>query len=344
MKKLPLTIVVLSLAVLHIVAFFVIHGNYAFGIFSVLAYLYVNYLYMKKQLKYSIVSFEFFFFVSFFLSCIVFPILPLEETELYWVSKIFGELSEGVKWRFLNLSLAGYYVYMIGLLTAKTKTEDREKVRELIVNDSFLSVSNVLTLLFIIYFYISGGMHLMNRYTGEVGYFTKYGGILSFITFFYTISSAVVAIKIGQSRHPSLSLLLSSKNTLFVVNSFLILPILLLSGYRSQFLQLVIPLLYLYVFFINRIDNKKMFLLFAIGFVVMILIGMTRGGDKATGGHDIVYYIRDFMIEDAAGVWLVDYTDANGPTGGSNAILQMVSFIPFLGRFNLSLLSCTNLI
>ena len=343
MKNISFNLIVTILAIVHAIAFYVIHGNYTFGIFSLMAYLIVNYLYIKNQSNYSIVSFEFFFFISFFLACIVFPVLPLEETELYWVSKIFGEMQDGAKWRFLNLALAGYYVYMLGLVLPKVRTSNREKVKDLDISDSFLTVSNILTLLLIIYFFYAGGMHLMNRYTGEVEYFEKFGGVLSYITILYTISSAVVAIKWGQSRNHSLSMLFSSKNSLFVFNSILILPILLLSGYRSQFLQLFIPLLYLYVFFINKISNKKLILIFAVGFVMMILIGMTRGGDKASGGHDIVYYIRDFIIEDAAGVWLVDYTDAKGPTGGSNAILQMVSFIPFMGGFLESIIGAQNI-
>lgn len=331
MNKMTFNLIVVILAIVHASAFFTIHGNYVFGTFSLLAYLFVNYLYLRRQQNNSIISFEFFFFISFFLACVVFPVLPLEETELYWVSKIFGEMQEGVKWRFLNLALMGYYVYMLGLILPKVRTSNRDKIYELNISDSFLTVSNILTLLLIIYFFYAGGMHLMNRYTGEVEYFEKFGGVLSYITILYTISSAVVAIKWGQGRNHSLSGVFSSKNSLFVFNSILILPILLLSGYRSQFLQLFIPLMYLYVLFINKINNKKLILIFVIGFVVMILIGMTRGGDKASGGHDIVYYIRDFIIEDAAGVWLVDYTDAKGPTGGSNAILQMVSFVPFLG-------------
>lgn len=342
MRKISFNLLIIVLAIVHAIAFYLNYGNYAFGLFSMISYLFVNYLYLKKQSNYSIISFEFFFFISFFLSCIVFPVLPLEETELYWVSKIFGEIQDGAKWRFLNLSLIGYYVYMLGLVLPKVQTINRNRIKEIYISNSFLTVSNILTLLLILYFFYSGGMLLMNRYSGDDSGFEKYGGILSYITMMYTISSAVVAIKWGQSSSQSLSLLFS-KNALFVFNSILILPILLLSGYRSQFLQLFIPLLYLYVFFINKVSNKKMFLLFAMGFVLMMLIGITRGGDKASGGHDIAYYIRDFIIEDAAGIWLVDYTDAKGPTGGSNAILQMVSFIPFMGGFVESIIGAQNI-
>ena len=332
MKNISFKFLVVGLVILYSVAFSLHLGNYAFGIFSVLTYLLVNYIYIRRKTSYSFVSFELFFFLSFFLACIAFPLLDLENTEFYWVTRIFGEIQDAAKWRFLNLALVGYYAYMIGILVAKVKSSDREIIKALQLNDMFLTISNLLTLMFIAIFFIQGGMNLMNRYTSDDHEsFEKYGSMLFYITLMYTISAATIAIKAGQHKQAFILYLFSPKNLLFTLNSILILPIFLLSGYRSQFLQLAIPLLYLYVFFKKKISNKRLATLFVIGFGLMMLIGMTRGGGAATSGHDIVYYLRDFIIEDAAGVWLVEYTDLNGPTGGSNAILQMVSFIPFLG-------------
>lgn len=334
MKKPFFIFIVTLLSIAHAVAFFMNYGDYIAGVISLVLFLLINYQYFKIQVNFSIVSFEFFFFISFFLSSVIFPVLPLEESDLFWVSKIMGEINSTVKWRFFNLALMGYYVYLLGLTLPKRNPLAKEKVRELSISKNLIFLSNTATLLAIVYFFYKGGIHLLDRYTGGVEYFLEFGGALSFVTFLFTISTMLVVLDISKANKPTWRSFFNSKYNFYVINSLLILPLLLLSGYRSQLMQLVFPIVYLYILCVNKISNKTLLLYIVIGFVLMIGMGIVRGdGVLGDGGRDMVYYLRDFMIEDVAGIWLVEYTDIHGSTGGSNAFLQMFSFIPFLGGF-----------
>ena len=344
MRNTNLLIIVIILTIAHAIAFSSHYGNYTLGVITLVEYLFVNILYLKQKGKFSVVSFEFFFFISFFLACIIFPVLPLENAEMYWVSVIAGELSDTSRWRFLNLSMMGYNMYLLGLLIPHRRIITNDNIRYLNISNNLLQACNLLTFVFILFFYYRGGMHLLNRYTGELGYFTQYGGILFYITILYTMCAMLCGIKLGQYENPSIRYLFSGKYLLFTINSFLIIPLILLSGYRSQLLQLLLPILYLYNVFIKKISNKQLVMLVLIGFVAMIGLGITRtGGNVQEKGHDIMFYLRDFLLEDIAGIWLVDYTDLNGPTGGSNAVIQMFSFIPFLGGFLESIIGTDNI-
>lgn len=338
MNNNPLKIVTIFLVIIHSFFFFLSYGNYSTGVVSLLFYLLMNIWYFRAKENFSLVSYEFFFFISFFLSCIVFPLLPLDDSEVFWITKIAGDLSDTSKWRFFNLSLVGYYSYLLCLQVTRASNNNLDRVRSMYLSDDFVTIANILALLSIVYFYIKGGFNVLKRYTGEESYFLEYGSALAYITMFYTVGSVAVVRKISHYSKVNFSSFLSTKNSLFLLNSFLILPILLLSGYRSLFMQLVLPLIYLYILFIKKINNKQLLFLFAIGFLAMLMVGILRVGEKANSGHDIVYFLRDFAMEDVAGIWLVDYTDRNGPTGGSNALLSIVSFIPFLGGLLQSIL------
>ena len=104
----------------------------------------------------------------------------------------------------------------------------------------------------------------------------------------------------------------------------------ILSGYRSQAIQLLFPAVMMYVTYIKPIPLKRLIVLMPMGVALMIVIGFTRIGESVSlSGTDSTEYFRDYLMEGAGGVWLLEYTEQNGPTWGSNAILQIVSFIPF---------------
>ena len=104
----------------------------------------------------------------------------------------------------------------------------------------------------------------------------------------------------------------------------------MISGYGSQAIQLLFPVAMMYVTYIKPIPLKRLIVLMSFGVALMIVIGFTRIGESVSlSGTDSTEYFRDYLMEGAGGVWLLEYTEQNGPTWGSNAILQMVSFIPF---------------
>ena len=122
-------------------------------------------------------------------------------------------------------------------------------------------------------------------------------------------------------------------------SAIFLIGLMLISGYRSQAIQLLFPIVMMYVKYIKPVPLKRLLFFMFAGVFLMIIIGFTRSGENiSSSGFDTADYFRDYLMEGAAGVWLMEHTDMKGPTWGLNAILQIISFIPFAQSLLVSLL------
>lgn len=301
--------------------------NIEYTLTTISVYLISNILYFRKQKK--IVSFEFLFALTFALACFL-TYFIVEEG----VGFAFFAFSSNPKSLVKGIALAmvGYHCYLCGLLSfkrqkVKTFIDDVEPIH---TKPIMASLANWTCLIVFVSFMATGGMNVLLMYSGDIdredaNIGTLLYWILSYsVAVFASFSSAMFS-KSGNILSNTLKL-----NKLFLVNSIIIIVFLLLSGYRSQAMQIIIPLLICYSVYVKRISAKMFFAILIAGLVVMVVIGMTRSGGDVESNVTTLYYFRDFNAANASLGFFVDEVSRSGVTGGSNYIPQTLSIVPFL--------------
>lgn len=301
---------------------------------SVSLFIFINILYFTKIKKGNLINFEFFFALSFLLSNYLFPLIANDIYGTY-MGPIFLRYQSLLS-KALILSSLGYYAYMLGLLTYNHKLK-RLSVQftglykiKYSTNDSI----NYLNIFIIILFFISGGIKMYTMYNGfdgvqserlnGFGVFISYGIILCTLSMITNFSVAY-----HKSKHRYNIFVKKLPNTFIIVTLFYIVSF-LISGYRSNAIQIVLPLLYLYNTTIRKINYKKFSLIILAGVVLLITIGLYRNGDDVETHLGFVDYVRDFIAANSANQFFIYYVDQNGPTYGSNILNQLLSVIPGL--------------
>lgn len=301
--------------------------NIEYTLTTIGIYLISNILYFRR--KKNIVSFEFLFALTFALACFLTYFIVEEGAgfAFFAFSSNPKSLVKGIA-----LAMVGYHCYLCGLLSFK-----RQKVKTFIGNVEpihtkpiMASLANWTCLMIFLVFMATGGMNVLLMYSGDIdredaNIGTLLYWILSYsVAVFASFSSAKFS-KSGNVLSNTLKL-----NKLFLVNSIIIIVFLLLSGYRSQAMQIIIPLLICYSVYVKRISAKMFFTILIAGLVVMVVIGMTRSGGDIERDVTTLYYFRDFNAANASLGFFVDEVSRNGVTGGSNYIPQTLSIVPFL--------------
>lgn len=289
-------------------------------------YIAINFYYIKWVKNGELLNFEFFFAISFFLCSFITPIiLPLLDN---WYSRLFLD-SPDVQFRTYIISMVGYLFYMLGLLIFKNKSNEHIEYFDNIINYKLVKISNSVCSIFILFFLLTGGTALLKLYShtehlenrlGTWGLFLVYS-IIS-----YTISVLINFLFLKQNKRN-----LFEMPTLFWVNSAILFLMLALSGYRSNLLQIAIPVFYVYNRYYKEIAKGKVIIFIVIGTLFALYSGFTRGGENLDfHTFEFISIFRDFSYANAANIYLIDYADNNGFTYGTNWILQILSVIPFL--------------
>lgn len=286
-------------------------------------YLLLNIIYLYKYKKGDILSFEFVFAISFFLCCFLTPII-LPQMDSY-VSRIFLADSN-TQYKTYIVCMIGYLFYMLGLITKKGTEED---VAYLETNITLAVYSNYVCTFFLLLFFVFGGSSLLSMYGtgGDIeNRLGEWGEYLTYAMIAYTISiiTNIVLIRGNNQR-------LIKIPKLFVLNSVVLLSMLAFSGYRSNLIQLILPLVWVYDKYYKKIEKWKMVLLLILAMCFLVYSGLTRQGSSFDfQSLDMLTLFRDFSAANAANAYLINYADSNGVTYGSNWILQILSIIPFL--------------
>ena len=305
--------------------------GYSWFIPTVLAmYVLINCLYLWKYKRRQLFCFEFFFAISFFLCCFLTPLI-YEYLDKYHQS--FFQISEISIVRVCLISIIGYLFYLIGLCIKNEKLKNNV----FRYNVNAVNLSNRICFSLIILFYVLGGLQLIYIYNADVsggeGRFHGWGFALFFAMYAYIVSILINFSSVNISRASTWNFI-NSLPILFKINTgFLLIP-LLLSGLRSSTLQLIIPLLLMYSISVKRISAKMMTIILLAGVVIMVFIGFNRTeGGNVFQQDNGVNYLRDFFYANSSELYLIDYADKYGATGGGNMLMPILSIIPFLQSF-----------
>lgn len=304
-----------------------IEFNVWYTIVTICLYAVSNILYFRKQNN--IVSFEFLFALTFALACFLTYFIVEEGGGFAFVafSSNPKSLVKGIA-----LAMIGYHCYLCGLLSFKRCKTPKVDISSNTIRMSsrVTSLANWTCLIVFAIFIATGGMKVLLMYSGNINREDANIGTLVYWILSYTIAAfaSFSSAKFSYSSNALSNILKLDK--LFLLNSIIIIVFLLLSGYRSQAMQIIIPLIICYNVYVKRISAKMFLSILMIGMVVMVVIGMTRSGGDVESDVTMLYYFRDYNAANASLGFFVDEVNRKGITGGSNYIPQALSIVPFL--------------
>lgn len=301
--------------------------NASYTLIIIGVYVISNVLYFRKRKN--IVSFEFLFAFTFPFACFLTYFIVEEGFgfAFFAFSSNPKSLIKGIA-----LAVVGYQCYLCGLLSLQRQKmkSDISNIEKIRMRPSMASLANWGCLIMFIIFMATGGMSVLYMYSGEVERENANLGPLQFWVLAYSVAVVASFSSVEFSRSSSAILNILRLNKLFLLNSLVIIIFLLLSGYRSMAMQVIIPLLLMYNVYVKRITSKRFITIMLCGLVFMVIIGMIRSGDEVRSDVTTLYYFRDFNAANASLGFFVDEVNRHGITGGSNYIPQTLSIVPFL--------------
>lgn len=301
-------------------------------------YITILIMFIAKYRKSSIICPELFFSFTFlFCTFLYAPLLHGEDVDGYVFSFLLQESNLNII-KSLSLAMIGFLFYILGavIYSKSNKVTHFESINYLLRNNVFLarrSYIHAVTSLFIVLAIISGGLDIVNRYTDSKVGLSGGAEFFFYVTVLIVISSVAEFNFISKKKITTIKSIFININKVYVINSIFMITLFLIAGYRSALFPLLLPLIFLFDRFVKKI--KIVYLVFFIffGFVIMSVSKDTRAGEdsklKTSNVLSVAYVAEDFISANQALFTLVEHTDKYGAQQGSNAIYQMVSFIPF---------------
>lgn len=335
-------ILVLSiLAVIYLTLyFFGIPYNiepYHFYTTNSIIYLIITMWYMHKYKRESFICFEFLFGLSYWLACF-FVVFVLDEMESGRALTQMEGFNEILLCRSCVMCMLGYLFYMLGLCINRDKELDF-RFYNIKQNPSVNTILNLITTFCIVLFFLLGGYNFINAYDQSIvsigldgDRFGRFGSALTYSTILLNISTVSNILSINRQKSDTLVSFLGKINKLYMFNLLLMSIFLLICGYRSGAMQIILP--FIALLSLRRIISAKVSLLFlAVGACMLALIGLLRSNIRSMGevseGMSLALFFRDFNSANAAVPSLIEYVDLHGPVYFSNALSQILAIIPF---------------
>lgn len=336
-------ILVLSiLAVIYLALYFTglpynVESSLFYTINSIL-YLILTVWYLYKYKRENIICFELLFSLSYWLACF-FVVFIIDEMEFGIAMTQMVSFSEVLLCRSCFLCMLGYLFYMLGLCVKKKGKYDL-KFYTLRPNPSVNSILNFITMSCIVLFFLLGGYNFISTYDQSVasvgldgGRFGRFGNALVYSTIFLNISTVSNIFSIKMEDSDTLGSFMGKINKLYLCNLLVMSVFLLMCGYRSGTMQILIP--FIASLSLRKIISTRLSLLvLVLGVCILILVGMLRGRVSSFGEisdeMSLALMFGDFNAANAAVPSLIEYVDIHGAAYFRNAISQILAIIPFL--------------
>lgn len=292
-------------------------------------------LFLIKYRKKTLFNPEFLFSIIFlFCTFLYLPILFNSGINTF----IFGELANESNLNLIrsqSIVALSIQFYLLGAVLSKKK-KTRTLKQDIEDNKSRVliekrKVFHVITLILITLSMITGGWKIIFRYTEKSVGLDEIGGFFAYITIFLVISSALEFLYMRKMNICSLKLTLKQISRLYLFNILFMSLLYFFAGFRSAVFPILIPVVFLYDVYVRKINKIGLIAIFIGAFVLMSVMKETRAGKSVeiSNVFSVEYIGGDFTSANKAMYYLIDHTDKHGSQQGQNAILQMVSFIPY---------------
>lgn len=298
--------------------------------------------YMMRNRKDSLFCPELLFFVFGFINTfftLIVSDVPQEEV------RFFDMFTEDIVRKSNSLSLICLSSFSIAIELANLKV--KRSVYK-VTNNGFRNIPtnlifylNVFTIILIIYTFFTGLYSAAFKYaqtenSGSEGSFYLMFTIVTALLLVTTICEFIRLknMSIRFSYKSQFMFFRKNVNKTYLFNIMLVSLFLLLTGNRNDMMMILLPVIILYHFFIEKFDNKRFLAFFGIGFCIMFLIGMTRTDEfegQSVGDNISLYYaLRDFSAANIDQLFLVQYGETHAVAGLEYGLKVTVASIPFL--------------
>lgn len=314
----------------------------AFLVFFLIAS--IGYLY--KSRKRNLFCFETFFLV-FSLLIIFFDYFVLSVTpDAGLVGSLFNRYGDDTRFKTMYISTIATLLFILGSYVSdikKRKKTSMESQQTILSNNisvyGLQTVSKILTTITLLYF---GYLFV----TGYVSSWFRYGSnsssyVNTKVVYLTVLCLSSTVAQFAQCAGCTFDSVWSfvkkiDKSYLSLIGTVAFL--LLISGNRSEALYIILPMLVCYSIIVKNITNKQFCFLFLSGFLLLVFIGLTRqtGVENGVGGSlnfDLFKFTHDFGYANIDSMYLIEDTDRNGFRGFNNGFVVLLSSVPFLGGF-----------
>ena len=289
-----------------------------------------------------LLSFDILFLLIY--NLISFYNLIVDEADL---NRLYFSFSNPTMYKTYIVSLLGLLAYILGSLVSdniysyrKNKTIIPESKKHYANIDKASSIMPYITLLYIIYLFITGQYVILFKYT-NASQVDAANTVIVYSTILIFATSVFEFIRLKQMHISTLFGFMKHVNRLYLLLLVGLTLLLFFTGNRNESLFIIIPAIVLYDAYIRNITNRIFILGCIFGIVLMVLVGLTRQGDssinQSISSLSTVDFVRDFSSAGLSNMYLIDLADHGLMDYGLNGIISLLSSVPFLGGFVVNL-------
>ena len=280
MQRKCFSFIPLSCTILLVIYLYeLIIGIYVFSTakYSMALFAIISIYFFLKERKESILCPEIlilpvFFIMSFYREIVL-------ENAPFIVSRIYDQFTEEQYKRGLCVHMIAFFSLMIGESFISVGKGRNEKMTLLNHINLLLAQRSLifLTLILILYSFVSGKMMILHKYDSIVG--NAQNTYIVFITIALFVSTILEFARLNRLNVESCVNLFKNINKLYLILILFFAITLLKTGNRGEALLVIFPVLFSYSFLIRRISNKLFVVFLLIGIPIMVFIGLIRSGN-----------------------------------------------------------------
>jgi len=293
-----------------------------FVICCTIIYITSSALLILNNCRASLVRFEFFFLIVFFFTNYSYPLIHYTNNPYFSLFNL--EFNEGYICRAIALSTVGACAFNTGIYDSTSHIE--KLTPHSTMSASIKKPGIIIYVLFVLFLPQIIRLYRLNEYSTE--FESSYiNVILLYLIYYYLLSKFYLL----QNKSLRTVLKVCLKDPVFYL-VFIYIFLFLGIGSRTIPLRIVLLSLFLFNFFVKKINNTQIILITIVGAVVLAIVGITRSGASLDEGSlKTIWDIgSDLTINNRSLYVLMEYVDENGLTYGRTMLMGVLSAIPYL--------------
>lgn len=277
------------------------------AIVFLLCFLYI----VQKNCRYTVIKYEFFFFIAMFFTCYVYPLFFYIENPYF--SFFTFAFNENLISKATALATVGIVAFSMGVCEKKAIKVSLNSfyvaAKLKLPNGAIL----LLMLLFIpqLFKYVAMGVYTTDFESSLVNVILQY--LIYYFLFAYFYNERSLKLK---------------KITYIHITILLYVVLFLLIGSRTLPLRIALLVIFLYNIYVKPIKNWLILTIMFGGVLLLYVIGIIRMGEQVElsniwdVGFDLIINNRNLYV-------LMDYANTHGYTWGESMLMSFLSIIPF---------------
>lgn len=235
--------------------------------------------------------------------------------------------------RSVALANIGWIFYLYGSFYALKRIYSPKRIKNLSYHRALRTRNFFLGFMIIafVFFLINDYSFYSNKYSGQVT--GQASSVLTYVIILSVLVSYFEFLRLKYLNVSSFIQILSRIDIVYVIIlSIISFLLLFVFGDRSSAMQIILPVIFLYHFFISRIKGFYFIAFIIVGISLASFVKYQRAGelDSAKEFYKFNSLAVDFIPANAAIPTLINYVDNNGCANGENVFYPVLSFVPFL--------------